>query len=185
MSSTAPAIDPSDASVVEASVSYTFAAAMSNIEMRLRIVVSEASGLYAWHLPLSQLLRGGVVTWTLRLRNWKENRRRSKQIISKENVNSPSLICLTVASAFGVRMAGSSDAAVKAFGDVARRRRLMLCRCKASGAESAKSDCGAGGVEEGAGDEDSVAEGGARGGKTGDGEEEFEDKYAVEKQPRR
>ncbi|KAH7820418.1 uncharacterized protein MONOS_9424 [Monocercomonoides exilis] len=50
-SSSAPAIDPSDASALEAS--YTSEGAMDHIERRLRIVVPDATGVYARHIPLS------------------------------------------------------------------------------------------------------------------------------------
>ncbi|KAH7825076.1 uncharacterized protein MONOS_8973 [Monocercomonoides exilis] len=54
-SSSAPAIDPSDA-LAEAE-SNTSAGAMDDIERRLRIVVPEAAGVYGRHMPLSlQLL---------------------------------------------------------------------------------------------------------------------------------
>ncbi|KAH7831467.1 uncharacterized protein MONOS_15419 [Monocercomonoides exilis] len=64
--SSAPAIDPSDASAVAAS--YTSAGAMDDIERRLRIVVPEAAGVYGRHMPLSlQQLLSPRALQTLRM----------------------------------------------------------------------------------------------------------------------
>ncbi|KAH7824409.1 uncharacterized protein MONOS_2317 [Monocercomonoides exilis] len=64
-SSSAPAIDPSDASVVAAS--YTSVVDMNDIERWLRIVVHEAAEVYVQHMQLSlQLLLSLRVLQTLR-----------------------------------------------------------------------------------------------------------------------